>query len=446
MSADAPARVNVSSTIDEAPLCGFHFLLAVLCGLVTVIDGYDLISMGIAVPSLAGAWAVEPSSFSPALSAALVGVLFGSAAAGLAADRYGRRWTLVCMLAIAAAFMAATSTAQSMNELVIYRFITGFGAGGSIPIAVAYTAEFMPARYRTLMVMLMYSGAPLGTMVGGFAGPALIETFQWPGIFYAGAAATLGCAIVLALLLPESVRFQVANKPDSRQLVSTLRRLRSDMSFSDDDIYHLDEVVSAEGGALRELFSGTRTAITLSLWFIFFAAQFVIFFVSLWLPTVFTEEGRPLQTALNALAVYNAGAFVGAAIIGWFSDRRDPAKVLLAAFPIAAVALASLGFLLESNILFFVVAFIAGGAAIGTSLALGPLAAGLYPTRARSTGVGWGLGVGRAGSIIAPFAGGALIAAAVGAEKFFLVAAAAPATCTVGILLLLKVRSRQARV
>ena len=51
-------------------------------------------------------------------------------------------------------------------------------------------------------------------------------------------------------------------------------------------------------------------------------------------------------------------------------------------------------------------AILAGAFVIGSSFCLGPYVASLYPTRARSTGIGWALSIGRFGSIASPLIGG----------------------------------------
>ena len=67
-----------------------------------------------------------------------------------------------------------------------------------------------------------------------------------------------------------------------------------------------------------------------------------------------------------------------------------------------------------------------GMAVIGGQTASNALAADLYPTAIRSTGVGWALGVGRVGSILGPILGGVLLSYGGGARRTFW-AAAAPA-------------------
>ena len=70
----------------------------------------------------------------------------------------------------------------------------------------------------------------------------------------------------------------------------------------------------------------------------------------------------------------------------------------------------------------------------GFGLCLGSVTASLYPTRARSTGVGWALSIGRAGSITAPLIGAMALSG--GARNFFLIAAIAPLIAAAGLVVL----------
>ena len=426
-------RVDVSEVIDESPIGGFHWVVVLLGAFITVIDGFDLVAMGMVVPTLSQEWGLEPSAFSTALSAALFGVLFGSAAAGTLGDMIGRRWTLIIMTVICAVFMCLSAIVTSMTELIVYRFFTGVGAGGSIPVAIALTSEYMPARHRNTLVTLMYAGAALGSVMGGFVGPTLIESYGWEGIFILGGLLPAIAAVLLLMLLPESLRFIVTKRSNNSQARQLIQRINPKFETTDDQEYYVAEVTH-EGAAIRELFGGKQTVITLVIWFVFFANQFLIFFVGLWLPTVFTEAGLALASALFLLAIYNLGGACGGPTFGFLSDRSNAQRVLKITYPAAAVGVASLGYAIASESLLPIVAFLAGAAAIGSSLCLGSLTASLYPTRARSTGVGWALSVGRAGSILAPLIGGLVIG--LGTKSFFLIAAIAPVLAAIGIFVL----------
>jgi AAHS family 4-hydroxybenzoate transporter-like MFS transporter len=74
---------------------------------------------------------------------------------------------------------------------------------------------------------------------------------------------------------------------------------------------------------------------------------------------------------------------------------------------------------------------------VGAQGAVNALAAGYYPTRLRSTGVGAGLGVGRTGGIVGPYVAGALIGAGWAPREMFY-AAAIPALISAVAMLSLR--------
>jgi len=69
------------------------------------------------------------------------------------------------------------------------------------------------------------------------------------------------------------------------------------------------------------------------------------------------------------------------------------------------------------------VILIAGMSIVGGQPGINALATSIYPTPLRATGVGWCLGIGRAGSIVGPLAAAALIARHFTNEMLFMFAA-----------------------
>lgn len=439
------AVLNVSDHVDTAPVRGFHILIMILCALILIMDGFDLTSMGMVVPTLSDDWNVQQSVFSQSLisplSAVLFGVAFGSVIAGNLADRFGRRPVVIAMLVLAAIFMGLTTTATMPDQLVLFRFFTGIGAGGSIPIAIAMATEYAPVKHRPLMVMAMYSGAPLGTSVGGIIGPALIKAFGWKGIFYFGAITQGLIALLIFFLLPESVKFLARIPGNVEKVRNLLKRIRPDRDVSDAAQFTFNDPAQVKG-SFTSLFTDRRAKLTLTLWAIFLSMQFVLFFVSLMMPAFLKSVGWSSTEALRPLGFYNLGAFFGAIAIGLLASRIGPARSLLISLPTSATLLVMLGLVVGQTPVFFATAFVAGAITIGSGMALAPLTAGIYPTQMRSTGVGAALGIGRAGSIIAPFIGSMALSAALGARGFFIAAAIAPVLCFLGVALLIFFQKR----
>lgn len=400
-------QIDVGGIIDRAKLNRLHYVVLGVGLFVLIVDAYDLVSMGIVIPRLAEQWGIDRSEFGMALSISMAGVLVGSGASGLLGDYIGRKMTMILTLSIAGTFMALTMTASTITELLVYRFLTGLGAGGCIPITIAYASEFMPERVRNRLVVLMYTGAGMGSVFAGFAGPAIMSSYGWQGIFGAGVLISFAALALVVMLLPESIKFLISAGAEKERIRGLVERVEPDFKAGRDDTYKILEQVSEEGGSpLRELFAESRTGITLLAWGVMLGNQFILFALALWMPTLLTQAGLTEKLSLTVLALYNLGGVVGGWAFSVFADKYDPARVLTVTFPLAGAATLMLGASLAATPLLIGVAIITGFFAIGSSFCLGPYVASLYPTRARSTGVGWALSIGRIGSILSPLVAG----------------------------------------
>jgi AAHS family 4-hydroxybenzoate transporter-like MFS transporter len=114
----------------------------------------------------------------------------------------------------------------------------------------------------------------------------------------------------------------------------------------------------------------------------------------------------------------------------------------VATFSLAAISIAAIGQPGLSLAALVVIVFVAGGCIIGAQPALNALAATVYPTYLRSTGVGWALGVGRIGALVGPYLGGMLIAGKWTTQQLFLAAAVPAAVSMVTMVVLGKVTGR----
>ena len=83
------------------------------------------------------------------------------------------------------------------------------------------------------------------------------------------------------------------------------------------------------------------------------------------------------------------------------------------------------------------VVFVAGFCVVGGQGPVNALAGTYYPTNLRSTGIGWGLGIGRMGAIVGPLVGGELLGLKWSTHALF-VAAAVPALISAVVMFCLR--------
>jgi len=118
------------------------------------------------------------------------------------------------------------------------------------------------------------------------------------------------------------------------------------------------------------------------------------------------------------------GGVVGTFALGSIIDRFSFRALALVYF-VAVFAVGAIGQLGHSVVFVTMAIFVAGFCIVGGQIAANALAAGYYPTAVRATGVGWALGIGRAGSIVGPLVGGVLLTMKWSPAEVFIAAAGA---------------------
>jgi AAHS family 4-hydroxybenzoate transporter-like MFS transporter len=279
----------------------------------------------------------------------------------------------------------------------------------------------------------MYTGAGLGSVIAGVSGPTAIRFMDWEWVFLLGGTLSVLVFVLVLVLLPESVKYLVSNGRDRGRLDTILPRIESSYKPSPDHVF----VTSSDSGhqisrnPLRELFRGRRRKVTGIAWAVMLGNQFMVFLLALWMPTLLNQAGVSLSLSLYTLALYNVGGVAGGIGLSVLTDRYGSRRILMFSYPLAGVFVAVFGNVLVSTPLLIAVAILMGGLLIGSSFCLGPYVASLYPTHARSTGIGWALGVGRIGAIISPLAGGLALDQGIPIDSILLLASLPPILCGV---------------
>ena len=415
------ASFDLQQFIDQQPLSRFQLLVVSLCGAVLFLDGFDAQSMGFVAPALVRDLHIARAALGPVFSSGLLGIMIGALVFGPMADRFGRKPVLIFCTALFGLCSLLTSTAGSLESLLVYRLITGFGLGGAMPNAVALTSEYMPKKFRATAVMVMFSGFAIGAAVGGFVAAALIERFGWQSVFVTGGVLPCLVAIVLLVFLPESIRFLVLNGRDNASINRSLARIAPDITRPPGSL--IVEEQGSKGFAVPQLFANARARGTMLLWVIFFMSLLDLYFLNNWLPTVMHDAGIAVERAIILTALFQVGGTVGSLSLGRLIDRLLSFRVLAWAYLAASASVFLIGAAGRSVTLLACTISAAGFAIIGGQSGANALAAEFYPTAIRSTGVGWALGIGRIGSIIGPLLGGQLLSLQHGARRIFWAAA-----------------------
>jgi MFS transporter, AAHS family, 4-hydroxybenzoate transporter len=402
------------TALENQPLGPLQIRVAALCLLVQICDGYDINSIGVAVPQLTHAWDLPGPAFTTAFLWSSIGILTGALSSGPIGDRFGRKPLLLAGLTIFGLASALTAFAGSLLTISVWRFFTGLGIGGAMPGSATLTGDYAPRRLRATMIMATFTGAPLGGFLGGQIAGLLLPSFGWPGIFIVGGVVPLAIVAVLALWLPESPSFLARKGKLSPSQAALLQRLDVPQAQS------LGTRSLASGNPIPMLFGRGYALQTVLLWIIFFCSLMNLFLFAYWLPQVLHLTGMSPAEAARASSFRDLGGMFAVLYLGLLIDRHGPERALALHYAagivfIGAIALFAMPYTVLVGAIFF-----AGVTIIGSQTGANACAGKLYPARMRTSGIGWALGVGRLGGIAAPVLGGYLLLIGLPPREIFL--------------------------
>jgi AAHS family benzoate transporter-like MFS transporter len=399
-------QIDLHRLADDAKPGRLHFAVLFWCALIIVCDGYDLAVAGIALPSIMKDMGVNPAKAGFMVSSALFGMMFGNILFGTLSERIGRRWTIALCLVLFSVFTAAAGFATSALAFGAARFVAGIGIGGVMPNVIAQMTEYAPRRVRSTMVTLMFSGYSVGGMIAALLGKHMLERYGWQSVFVAAGLPVVLVPFILKWL-PESMPFLI-RKGETDRLARIASRIDPQYRFSAGDTFFVPREDKADNAPISHLFAEGRGFSTVMFWIACFMCLFMVYALSSWLTKLMAAAGYSLGSALTFVLVLNLGAVIGAVGGGWLADRFHIKRVLIVMYLLAAASITLLGYKAPVEVLFVLVG-LAGATTIGTQIVNCAYAGQFYPMAIRSTGIGWALGVGRSGAILAPIVIGVLV-------------------------------------
>jgi benzoate transport len=378
--------------------------------LLNALDGFDVLSISFASPGIAAEWGIDRAALGIVLSMELIGMAVGSILLGGAADRIGRRKTMLGCLVTMAFGMYMVTHVRGLIDLSVWRVITGMGIGGMLAAINATAAEFSNDRRKHLCVSMMAIGYPLGVVFGGTIAAQLLKSQDWRSVFVLGATMTGICIPLVYFLVPESVHWLTRKQPRGalEKINHTLKRMgHSAVSALPD--------VSGEGSKHRvsEIFSPTLIATTIVVTMAYFLHVTTFYFIIKWVPKIVVDMGFVASSAAGVLVWTNVGGAAGGALLGILTLRYDVKKLTMAVLVLATVMVIFFGRTPPDLDKLAMICAAAGFFTNAGIVGLYAIFAHAYPTQVRASGTGFAVGMGRGGAVLAPIIAGFLFEAGI---------------------------------
>jgi AAHS family 4-hydroxybenzoate transporter-like MFS transporter len=411
--------VDVGAILDKGEFGGYQKLLVLFTALTIVLDGFDNQVMGGAIPALMRDWHIATRGpFSYVLTAGMVGMMVGGAIGGVLGDKFGRRNALLGSVISFGILTVLVSMANSIPMLIVLRFFAGLGLGGAMPTATAISSEYVPMRRRPVAVTLTVICVPLGGALAGWIGGYILPRYGWRVLFAVGGAIPLVLAAVLLKILPESPRYLAGLQERWGELRALLRRLGHDVPA---DAAFVDPHEKAtKRASIGALFVPEFRADTIALFACFLFCFFGAYMGTNWVPSMLDRAKFDVGTASYGLLAWNLGVLVFALVAAFVIPRigsRITMLVLTAGSIAGCVTLAMMNITPAQMLPVFIMLGVTGGLVNATQTTMYALAANVYPTNIRATGVGTTVAVGRIGGVLSPIVGAPVLDA--GTSPYF---------------------------
>ena len=391
--------------LDDLPMTRFQIAAVALCVALTALDGFDVLAISFAAPGIAEEWSISRAELGVVLAMELVGMAVGSLMLGAIADKLGRRPTILGCLVIMAAGMYIASLINSVNSLLVVRFITGLGIGGMLATVNAMAAEYSNAKHRSFAVAVMAAGYPLGIIFGGSIAAVLLAHYDWRSVFVLGAAMTASLFPLVWFLMPESISFLAMKRtPTALQQINGVLTRMGHAALS--ALPEIDE--GAPKTSWRDLFSPQLAKTTILLTVALAGHMLTFYFFIKWIPKIVVDMDFSPSSAGGVLVWANVGGAAGSFLLGWLTHYVR-VRILVAVALCGSVIMINIFGQGQADLTSLaVVAGIAGFCANSAMVGMYAVFAQSFPTHLRASGTGFVIGLGRGGAIVGPILAGLL--------------------------------------
>ncbi|MFM0673246.1 MFS transporter [Paraburkholderia sediminicola] len=416
MSTAYPPRASAAARLERLPFSGYHRTIFLIIAIAFFFDSVDLGTMTFVLGSIKTEFGLSTATAGLVASASFFGMVIGAAIAGLLADRFGRRPVFQWSMVLWGLASYLCSTAQSVEALIFYRVLLGFGMGMEFPIAQTLLSEFVPAASRGRLIALMDGFWPLGFIASGVVSYFVLPTFGWRTEF-ALLAIPAVFVLIVRRVVPESPRWLehrghlgeadriLAEVEVKVMKAAGLSQLRAPAMLA--------EPPAAKGtNAFREIWSMAYRRRTIMVWTLWFFALLGFYGLTSWLGALMQQAGFAVTKSVLYTVLISLGGIPGFICAAWLVERwgRKPTCIAsLAGSAVMAYVYGQTALHAQTPTL-----LICAGLAMQFFLfamwaVLYTYTPELYGTGARATGSGFASAIGRVGSLIGPYVVGVVL-------------------------------------
>lgn len=400
---------ELAARLDRLPFSRWHRKFFGVCFLGVMFDACDFALFGMALPPVAREFGLNPAQAGLLATVGLVGAFLGALFWGTISDYIGRRTSFAATIGIFSLFTGLVGASWNVLSLSVFRFLSNFGLGGEVPVALTLTSEFSPSRIRGRMTGTMMAAFPVGLALAALISLWLIPAYGWRAIFIAGVVPAVLLFVVRAAM-PESVRYLLSRgrvDEAERTVAKIEQEAAKEGPLAPVAPVAPAPVIEQRGVTVVELLTPERRKRTLLLWTVSFGFLWASNGIIFMLPTILVQRGFPLTQILIFLLVQALAACVGYTACGFLIDRYGRRPVLFLYYFVGAAF--HLWFAEATGLWIYVAIAAVGWVNPGVYGASGVYVSELYPTHLRATAVGWFFGIGRIGSFLAPMVVGFML-------------------------------------
>jgi len=400
---------GIGERLDRMPWTRFHSRVTLALGIGWLLDAFEVNVIGNVLGILKRLWHVTDVQASALVTVWLVGIMIGALLFGYLADRFGRRKLFILTLLLYAGFTVISALSPGYYFFMVFRFLTAIGVGAEYSAINAAIGEIIPARFRGRANATVMNFWPVGSILAALLSLYFINLLPpsvgWRFAFGLGAVVAL-FTIWARRILPESPRW-LLQRGRRQEALEVMQQIESRAGHFDLSPSHAGSLASRSPGFFSQVWElmrdhPGRLALGSVLDFTEAAGYYGIFaFLPLVvLPHVnITEEKVPWFFLIG-----NVGAVAGGVLAALALDKAGRKWTVTLFYLLAAVSMLVMGVATIHQSAEWVMAtfVVVNFCATGSWVSAYPTFSEIFPTRLRSTGIGFSVAFGRIGAAISP--------------------------------------------